>query len=419
MLLGLALTAACPGTTNTPEDSGTILEPDSTLQSCETVDDCPDPANYDCLGVCYQRCAANEVCRANEYCSERGYCEEGCRDSSTCNEGEVCAAGTCQTSGGNVCGSKCDCLPGEVCNAGTCSPPPAMCASSDDCGRGAGDVCDAYQCNGFTQLCFDPNPQPCANDTDCDARPGCADGCICNASSQCVPSVACTPEDELDTCGNGYYCTAGNTCDVAPACTDDSDCESIGLECNQGTGVCQRSQPCTDNAECTVPPATFCDVAAGNCVVPDCNNGGATCQNGYTCSEAGTCVPAGTGVPCNSDADCSNDPWPDTQFCSFDSGSGECASGCRNNSSCPDGQTCNGARQCVDEGGGGNPGGNGGQGEACEDFILSSDCQAGFQCLLFGTCAEQCDPAVCEPAGNCCPLSGGTCIEGAIVNYCL
>ncbi|MCP4502840.1 MAG: hypothetical protein GY822_23115 [Deltaproteobacteria bacterium] len=385
LVTGLMACIMSPG--NQPDDAGVEPEPGPQVLPCETVEDCPEPANYDCTGVCYQRCAADEVCRSSEYCSDRGYCEAGCRDSSTCGEDEVCAGGNCiDSSAQGACGSKCDCLPGQVCTNGLCGDPPATCASPDDCGRGPTESCEAYQCNGFTQLCFDPNPRPCSTEADCEGRPECTEGCSCNAASQCVPSVACTPEDERDTCGYGYYCANGN-CDVSPDCTPDSDCDAVNLTCNEGTGKCERSQPCASNGDCTIPPATYCDLAAApaECTVPNCLNGGATCDQNYTCADDGRCVPQGTGQACNSDADCLDEPWPNTQFCSFDSGTGECAQGCRTNASCPADEVCNDARQCVSDGGENT--GPGGVGDSCSDYLFSTDCGVDLICFpVIGVC---------------------------------
>lgn len=375
--------------------------------TCESADECPDPNNYDCLGVCLQRCASDAVCKLTEYCSGRGYCEPGCRDSSTCSDGKVCVAGSCQDPGSaGACGTKCDCLPGQICRDGVCQAPPDTCSSPDDCGRGQGDRCEAYQCNGFTGQCFDPDPQPCADADDCTGRPGCEGGCLCTPAGQCVPGGACTVDTEDADCGSGFYCDDNLECAVLPACAQDSDCQG-GLTCNLGTQQCQRPRPCASPQDCTAAPATYCNtqLPTARCEVPTCLNGGLTC-NAQTeqCSQDGRCVPQGTGSACTSDAQCPNDVWPDTQYCSFASGQGECTPGCRSNASCPQGQSCNGARQCVTSGGGG--GGGGGQyGATCTS---DGDCQAGLICGLFsGTCTEQCPTACADCSGGaCCGLSG-------------
>lgn len=375
--------------------------------TCESAEECPDPSNYDCLGICLQRCASDQVCKLAEFCSARGYCEPGCRDSTTCAQDQVCIGGLCQApDAAGACGSKCDCQLGQVCLDGVCQDPPDSCSSPADCGRGPAERCEAFQCNGFTQQCFDPDPQPCAGAGDCLGRPGCQQGCACTPAGQCVPDVACTIDTEADDCGAGFFCDENLACAVLPACASPADCEPLGLVCNQGLQQCQRPRPCAGPNDCTTPPATFCNstLPTPRCEVPTCLNGGLTCNaQTETCSQDGRCVPAGTGTACNSDADCPNDPWPNTQFCSFAAGSGECTPGCRSNASCPQGQTCNGARQCAAGGGGGS----GGQwGDTCTD---STECQAGLICgLLTGVCAERCATAgaTCSGDPSCCPLSG-------------
>jgi hypothetical protein len=411
---------ACRTTVDDGEDAGPNGE-EPTYQTCEAVEECPDPTNWECVGgSCLQRCAADEVCRLDQFCSGRGYCEFGCRDSSTCPDGEVCVNGACaDASTAGACGSKCDCDPGQVCADGVCQSPPATCESPDDCARGPADRCEAYQCNGFTQACFDPDPQPCDTGDDCVGRPGCDQGCVCTPNQQCVPAGGCTAATEADDCGPGFYCTMDLACGVLPACTQESDCSGEGLTCNLGTGQCERPQPCTASTECTSAPNTYCDTsgAVGACVVPTCNNGGVTCDTQtQVCAESGACVPLGTGEVCDSDLDCPNDLWPDTQFCSFATGSGECTPGCRSNASCTGGDTCNGARQCV----AGGSGGSGLVGDACDEIGIDPDCPAGTLCKLdTGTCEETCDTVGSCAGGACCPLSGyANCSEGILFSWC-
>lgn len=412
--------ALCRTTVDDGTDAGVDAGPGNQLIACESADQCPDPANYDCLGVCLQRCAADTVCRPAEYCSPRGYCELGCRDSTTCPEGDVCVNGSCVEPGGvGACGTKCECLAGQVCQNGVCTDPPATCSRPEDCGRGQGDRCDAYQCNGFTGQCFDPDPQPCIDADDCIGRPGCGNDCVCTTSGQCVPGGACTVETEAADCGAGFYCDDTLNCAVLPVCTTATQCPT-GLTCNTGTQQCVRPQPCTGAADCTSPPNTYCNLTAvpARCEQPNCQNGGVTCDpQTQFCTQDGRCVAAGTGAACTDDSECPNDAWPNTQYCSFESGAGECTPGCRSNASCAAGQTCNGARQCVQQGGGG---GSGGQwGDSC---MGDADCQAGLICgQLTGTCAELCTNPGSSCAGdpNCCPLSGAAeCVSFLILGFC-
>jgi hypothetical protein len=389
------------------------------LISCEDVSDCPDET-FDCAGgVCLKRCGTDEACDpiAEHYCSDQGYCELGCRDSFSCDdpENEVCADGVCRPKdGAGACATKCDCDAGEICNGGVCQDPPATCTTSDDCGRGPVDRCEAFLCNGFTQQCFDPDPQPCDVNEDCDGRPGCGDGCICTPNQQCVPQGACTASTEAVDCGPGFYCTDDLVCDVLPACTDDTACEALGFECNIGQGLCERPLPCIDDNECT-PPKSYCNLGESPsfCDVPTCLNGAFECGEGQTCSVDGRCVTEGTGDACNGNTEC-----PEDQFCSFATGSGICTPGCRSNASCPSGQECNGANQCVPI-----QGGSGGfVGDSCQ---ADTDCNSGLVCGVFtSVCTETCFN-VGEPCDNgaCCSLSGSaTCdphpLGFGLIGYC-
>ena len=396
------------------------------LVTCATIDDCPDQQNYDCVGVCLYKCADDTICAAGEYCSDSGYCERGCRDSSTCDPGEVCTAGNCiPAENAASCGSKCDCEAGQVCTDGLCVAPPESCNSSEQCGRGPDDNCEAYSCNGFTNTCFYPNPPPCEDESDCAGRPGCEDGCACTPSGQCLPSVACTVDSEADDCGAGNYCNADLACEPLPACTDDSACSPLGLVCNTVASVCERANPCVDDTGCTNAPATYCFIdppAEGVCTIPNCINGGVTCQDGFTCNQtSGICENEGGGDTCTSNSQCSPALWPDSEYCFVEPGQteGSCTPGCQSTvASCPDGTVCNSDRQCVtDTGGGGQLGLDG---DSCND---SSECAPGLVCHLLGFCKETCGPASdpCDPAtdANCCSLTGyPVCSAGLLLSFC-
>jgi hypothetical protein len=388
--------AGCPNCGRRDLDDDDDAGTDAGEISCTTVADCPDPNTYDCLGVCLQRCAADATCPDGTYCDAEGHCRGGCRDSTTCAEGTFCDDGDCVA--GEGCATKCDCAPGQVCIESSCTDPPTSCDSAADCGRGQGEQCEDYACNGFTHKCFDDDPDPCTNADDCIGRPGCEEGCACTGNQQCVPAVDCTVDDEETTCGAGFYCDGNGDCQVLPACTNDSPCVSLNLYCNVGQGQCERAQGCTSSTTCTTAPATYCDVPNERCVVPTCNNGGVTCTTAQTCSTDGRCINGGSGTTCTSHTSCAAD-----EYCDFSVNGGSCLDGCRNNAACDSSQVCDGSHTCVANGGGG-----GGQyGETC---AADEDCQAGLICgLLTQTCAEPCGAAGTQcTAGdpNCCPLSG-------------
>jgi hypothetical protein len=297
--------------------------------------------------------------------------------------------------GEGECTSKCDCDPGQLCKDELCVPASTdSCQDSDDCPRGPldpTDQCEAFQCNGFTDQCFDPDPASrlCTQASECVGRPGCVGGavCTCTDSGDCVPDVACTVQNESTTCGFGNFCDGDGRCRGLPACTVPGDCTD-GLVCNGGTGFCERPQPCAVSADCGIAPNTFC--ADNFCTVPTCTNLAITCVDPQVCNPQGLCVPT-----CVDDTTCQANEYCDSGI----PGSRVCAVGCRDNSSCPGGQVCAGNRQCVAEGQFGDP---------CID---ATECQAPMVCgLLAGTCAEPCatpaDCVACNAVNGACTCNG-------------
>jgi hypothetical protein len=394
----------CSRPVNNPVDAG----PDDGggLVSCAEVADCPDPdpTRTRCNGVCLTICnGVDDLCPLDSYCDATGSCAKGCRDSSTCPDGQLCVNGACSTQSAE-CSSRCDCDPGEICEGGACQSPPTTCTTKEDCPRGPADRCEAFQCNGFTHQCFDPDPQPCAGPADCAGRPGCTGGtvCTCTSAGACVPDAACTPQDETTTCGSGNYCNGTAHCDALPACTQASDCTTLGLACNGGTGFCERPQTCASTSDCTIPPNTFCDATTGFCTIPNCINGGTTCTDPLVCSQgSGRCVTPG-GASCTNDGACQG-----TEYC--DLADQVCRVGCRSNLDCSGGQNCDGSHTCS----GGGGGGGGQYGDTCASLL---DCAAPMLCGAFsGTCAEPCtvpeDCIACNAANGTCRCNGlGFCV---------
>ena len=413
MLWGLLSTAAgCSGCSRPidpdPEaDAGT-----NGPIACQTDLDCGDPNVFDCLGVCMRICQGNDtLCPEGERCNAGGYCETGCRNSTNCDADQVCDDGVCVPRPDEGCQTKCDCDVGQVCRDRVCQEAGLTCQTTDDCARGptgAEDRCLAYECNGFTDRCFDPEPQPCVDSTECRGRPGCTttSPCTCTADGQCVPDVACTVAEENTLCGPGNFCTGGGACSVLPACdVDETVCDALGLACNGGSGRCERSLPCTDSSDCTLPPASFCDPTTQFCAVATCINGGRTCEGDQDCTEDGRCVPAGTGTPCAADPEC-----PPNQYCNFALNPDQCSLGCRTNDDCDTGQSCDGNHRCV------------GGGDA---LPFGATCQADAECITglcgtqTGTCAELC-PFL---GGDCtfCPQvnpQGCGCVTVALFQFC-
>lgn len=419
VVLGLVAVAAvgCPRTV-VPQDAGP--DPGPQLQSCSDVSECPgfvDGAatqTVRCDGVCLIICnGVDEVCPAGFFCDRNGTCDIGCRPGpGQCPDGQLCQNGTCSAGGGEDCATKCDCQPGEICSAGQCVPAGATCVDGADCPRGPllpTDDCEAFSCNAFTDQCFDPTPTPCTASTECVGRPGCTGGavCTCTTAGACVPDVDCTPQTENAACGADNYCDGNGDCQALPSCTNDTECSGFGLTCNEGRGKCERPQSCTISADCTTPPNTFC--ATGFCAIGTCNNGAITCQANQDCSADGRCVAAGTGTACTGDVTC-----PADQFCNFTLATPQCAIGCRDNSSCPSGNSCNGQHQCAPDG----AGGNGGFGDTCPNG--DADCQSPLICGTFtGTCAEVCatdtDCIACSASNG----AAGCSCSGLFAAFCV
>ncbi|MDP2342313.1 MAG: hypothetical protein Q8O67_15265 [Deltaproteobacteria bacterium] len=407
----VVVVAGCPRPLDGAPDAGPGGSP---FITCSDVSECPgfvDGAASQvvrCDGVCLTICnGVDEACPdPAQFCDANGTCAAGCRDSRSC-PGQLCVAGVCQD-GSSECASKCDCDPGEICNPdGQCVAAGTTCATGADCPRGPrtpADDCEAFSCNGFSDQCFDPSPTPCTQAAECIGRPGCTGGavCACTSSGACVPDVDCTVATEGAACGADNFCDDVGDCQALPACTADAQCTAFDLTCNEGRGKCERAQACTSNAQCTAAPNTFCIVADGFCAQPSCNNGGTTCNANQDCSADGRCVTAGTGTPCSGDSTCAAD-----QFCSFTLSPAQCAVGCRDNTSCPIDQDCNGAHQCVGGGGGG-----GGFGDSCPNG--DADCQSPMFCGFFtGTCAES-----CGSDADCigCSARNGSCTCGAALD---
>jgi len=264
---------------------------------CSSVNDCPDPTAYECVSVCKLKCTQDTDCSADAFCTDTGFCEVGCRDSSTCPSGEYCVSGVCQ-SGNSECSSKCDCEEGLVCQNNVCQDPPSQCQNSADCGRGPGENCEAFICNGFTNQCIEQSPEPCTTNADCTGRPGCDGGCGCNSEGQCIPLGECTPETQETDCAEGEICNDNMECVPAPSCLNGGIQCAAGEVCNPETGICEPAVNCTSNADCG--PNEICNTATGQCEPTSggtggvagwgeaCasalgGGGGATCADGLTC----------------------------------------------------------------------------------------------------------------------------------------
>jgi hypothetical protein len=163
--------------------------------------------------------------------------------------GKADAAGSCETTGGDLCG--------DIGSNGTCWCDDA-CAQWGDCCADKASVCD-----GTPDLCED-FVGPCQTDADCDAGSVCvADPDTCSPSNcGCDPatgSILCTAD-----CG-------GKEC--VPAAPD--LCEDFVAPC-QTDADCDADSACITDPETCTPSACGCDPATGSIVcTADC--GGSEC----------------------------------------------------------------------------------------------------------------------------------------------
>ena len=114
--------------------------------------------------------------------------------------------------------------------------------------------------------------------------------------------------------------------------------------------------------------------------------------------QQGACLsPTPTGTTsCSANSTCAAN-----EFC--DTGTGQCAVGCRTNASCSANQTCNANHDCV---------AIAGTGAANDPCSATPDCRLGLTCnFLLGTCTE---PCTSDAGCDACTSASGlpcTCIE--------
>lgn len=274
------------------------------------------------------------------------------------------------------------------------------------------------------------DPVPCASGVDC------LDSNFCYGWYECDPcdwceNNQCVPRDENRPCGATWECPCAPNEDqhyecVSGACrltceTND-DCDQ-GEVCGLTTGFCGPG--CQSDADCDpasagavgdAQPNTFCMGAdpaeglGGECVFP--------------------CDPVRF---CERDADCFEGEYcGEREYRTASDPTGgiyQCISGCRDDSSCEDGETCDPESRscytacsqdsdCPEDEGCNDDGRCSAVGRLC---VSSSDCDAGEYCSSDGRCAfgcrqdSDCDEP-CDKVQSCadaCPPEPSCSCEGA------
>jgi hypothetical protein len=374
---------------------------------CDDSDTCTIDACSPLLG-CVQLSACNDrnpctldACDDVNGCSNTVVTDgTPCPDNNPCDGEEICQGGVCGA------GVPPNCDDGNLCTHDTCTLPGGCahiqltnntpCPNGDVC-DGA-ETCQAATCRPGTALnCNDGNA--CTTDT-CNAVSGCVHtpvpGCInCSGDAQCNDSNPCT----TDTCSGGAC--QNTTVTDGTACPDGDLCNG-GETCQAGSCTAGTPPNCDDGNVCT---DDSCDSGTGcqHPAVPD----GSSCADGTVCNgdetcQGGSCA-SGTALDCDDGNPCTTDGCLPVSGCEH--------TALPNDSSCSDGDACNGAETCQ--------AGSCTAGTApnCDDgnVCTADSCDPGAGCqnpaLSNGTACA--DGDVCNGDETC---QGGTCTPGAPLN---
>ncbi len=286
-VLLLAAAGCTDGTNLGSEALGTRGNPPKNDGSC-------DQGLVVCGGICTDVSDDAKNCGAcGAVCAMNGACAKGVCDNACGSEGKACCAATDAGDG---------CSNGLTCENGTCQKPNqcgnctapnattgcvmGACAIQS-CNQGFGD-CDANYANGCeTNLLTDANNcgacgQACQNGA-------CVNG-VCMGNNMCGPcnlahaTSACNNNVcSIASCDAGYAdCDADpkDGCEVATA-SDGNNCGACGKVCANGT-TCMNGQ-CVANNNCGMcaAPNAKAACAMGACVIAQCNQGFADCDQLY------------------------------------------------------------------------------------------------------------------------------------------
>jgi hypothetical protein len=325
-------------------------------------------------------------------------CHVGGQCGSTfCTDGVCCSTASCPASSAGQPAQRCD-IPDA---GGICEPPAPLGQPCDLPAQCSSDFCvDGFCCS--TRVC---SSSECCNSGTC-SLPA-SNGTPCNPNAGNAGSDQCS--SGADQCNSGH-------CTDTVCCADDK-CPA-GQSCNipRSEGVCTATlppgQPCTVDAQCTVPTP---GAASGFCTDLFCC-GVRVCPTGQSCGispHEGLCWPLPPSTPTLTPTPTATPiptPAPNGSQCASPS---QCVSGfctdtvCCSAATCPQGQFCNisGFRGiCRSKG----------SGECTADTdCLSGNC-GGSVCAGTRTPTPTPTPKPGDPCGSETQCTGGGlhCTEG-------
>lgn len=296
-------------------------------------------------------------------------------------------------------GAACDdgnaCTRNDTCQGGVCTPGTAVvCTALDQCHA-------AGICNPATGVCSNPtlaDGSPCSDGNACTDNDACINGvCFsggltnCNDHNQCTddscsPVSGClnTPVQDGIACGNADVCDGIETCQmgicspgIPSSCNDGNDCTRDACDRTRGclqiptAGCCDSDADCADTSQCT---------RNEHCVNHACTSDPVSCDDGISC----------TNDSCNPSSGCVHTP-------------------VANNTSCDDGDVCNGISTCQ------NGVCQAGTPPNCDDgnACTSDHCNSQTGCTHQGT------PACCSANADCADNTPCTVNERCEAGRCV
>jgi Dictyostelium (slime mold) repeat/Galactose oxidase, central domain len=320
--------------------AGTALTVDDS-NPC-TSDSCdPNSGVLHALVAVGTACPDGDLCNGNEACNASGQCVAG--TAPTLDDNNPCTVDSCDPANGVshtpvADGTSCDnanaCDGDETCRAGHCLAglPPSF---SD------GNPCTSDGCDPATGVFHEPTSQgvPCSDGNKCNGEETCDGAGACVAGT--APAVDDTNPCTVDSCEpvQGVLhlpALQGTACADSDVCNGQEACDGAG-QCMPGQApVVDDGNPCTDDV---------CDATGGvnhspRSVGSSCTDGNA-CNGNETCDGAGACLPGSSpvlddGNPCTKD-EC--DPSSGVTHVAQPAGTW-----------CTDDNPCNGFELCDDAG---------------------------------------------------------------------